>query len=105
MVFAPCGDRAESPASSSVFNFAMFKCGLDLIYFRYYLCCESMMVFAPGGDGGCPHQPVSGIVYTTSYCVYCEAFGTQVFGGGVIRGRIQTKRRQVSWTGHDNNYD
>ena len=42
------------------------------------------------------------VLLSFSYCVYCEAFGTQVFGGGVIRGRIQTKRGQMSWTGHDN---
>ena len=59
------------------------------------------MVFAPGGDGGCPHQPVSVVVGTTVFysdCVYCEAFGSQVFGIGVIRGRIQTKLGQMSWT-------
>ena len=59
------------------------------------------MVFAPGGDGGCPHQPVSVVVGTTVFysdCVYCDAFGSQVFGIGVIRGRIQTKLGQMSWT-------
>ena len=59
------------------------------------------MVFAPGGDGGCPHQPVSVVVGTAVFysdCVYCEAFGSQVFGIGVIRGRIQTKLGQMSWT-------
>ena len=64
------------------------------------------MVFAPGGDGGCPHQPVSVVVGTTVFysdCVYCEAFGSQVFGIGVIRGRIQTKLGQMSWTGAGGN--
>ena len=28
------------------------------MWFRPYLCYESVMVFAPGGDRGCPHQPV-----------------------------------------------
>ena len=60
MMFAPCGDG--SPASFSMFNFAVVNFGLDLIQ-----CYESIMVFAPGGDGGCPHQPVSGIVCTTVF--------------------------------------
>ena len=68
MVNGVCSMRRKgSPASSSVFNFAMFKCGLDLIHFIYYLCYESVMVFAPGGDGGCPHQPVSIVVCTTVF--------------------------------------
>ena len=51
------------------------------------------MVFAPGGDGGCLHQPVSVVVGTAVFflsdCVYCEAFGPFV---------IQTKLGQMSWT-------
>ena len=62
--------RQGSPASSSVVNFAMFKCGLDLVYFRYYLCYESVMVFAPGGDEGDPHQPVS-VVMGTTVVLFC----------------------------------
>ena len=35
------------------------------MWFRPYLCYESVMVFVPGGDGGCLHQPVSVAVCIT----------------------------------------
>ena len=62
MMFAPCGDG--SPASFSMFNFAML---LFRPYVIYIQCYESIMVFAPGGDGGCPHQRVSVIMCTTVF--------------------------------------
>ena len=51
-----------SPTSFSMFNF-----GRDLMYF--ILCYESVMVFAPGGDGGDPHQPVSVVGCTTVFVI------------------------------------
>ena len=70
MMFAPCGDRGRQRHLACLILLCCYF-GLDLIYFRYYLCCEGMMVFAPGGDGGCPHQPVSGIVCTTVFFLLC----------------------------------
>ena len=51
--------RQGSPASFIVFNFAIFWFRPYLLYIR---CYESVMVFAPGGDRGCPHQPVGVVV-------------------------------------------
>ena len=50
-----------------MFNFAIFK-----FWSKPYLLCircyENVMVFAPGGDRGCPHQSVNGNhVY---YCLF-----------------------------------
>ena len=54
------------------------------------------MVFAPGGDRGYPHQPVS-----VAGCITVSIVKV-VFGVGVIRGRMLTHLGQMSWTGHEN---
>ena len=48
-------------------SFSMFKFGLGLMYF--ILCYESIMVFAPGGDGGDPHRPASVVMGTTVFVI------------------------------------
>ena len=65
MMFAPCGDRGRSRHLACLI---LLCCSF---WFRPYVlsiqCYESVMGFAPGGDGGCPHQPVSGIMCTTVF--------------------------------------
>ena len=53
------------------------------------LASKWLMVFAPCGDRGCPHQ-----LWTVTV--------VKVVGVGVICGRIQINLGRMSWTGHEN---